>query len=71
MYEVLLELDDLLETLTYWLSFAAVALSVIVVAAYVWHKAAEQKATRVEPRKSSRSSSSLCRQTRSSRSSPA
>lgn len=34
MYEVLLELDDLLETLTYWLSFAAVALSVIVVAAY-------------------------------------
>lgn len=55
MYEVLLELDDLLETLTYWLSFAAVALavalSVIVVAAYVWHKAAEQKATRVEPRK--------------------
>ena len=38
MYEVLLELDDLLETLTYWLSFAAVALSVIVVAAYVWHK---------------------------------
>ena len=38
MYEVLLELDDLLETLTYWLSF-------------VWHKAAEQKATRVEPRK--------------------
>lgn len=39
--------DDLLETLTYWLSFAAVALSVIVVAAYVWHKAAEQKATRV------------------------
>lgn len=53
MYEVLLELDDLLETLTYWLSFAAVALSVIVVAAYVWHKAAEQKATRVEPRKRS------------------
>ena len=51
MYEVLLELDDLLETLIYWLSFAAVALSVIVVAAYVWHKAAEQKATRVEPRK--------------------
>lgn len=51
MYEVLLELDDLLETLTYWLSFAAVALSVIVVAAYAWHKAAEQKATRVEPRK--------------------
>ena len=51
MYEVLLELDDLLETLTCWLSFAAVALSVIVVAAYVWHKAAEQKATRVEPRK--------------------
>lgn len=51
MYEVLLELDDLLETLTYWLSFAAVALSVIVVAAYVWHKAAEQKATRAEPRK--------------------
>ena len=50
MYEVLLELDDLLETLTYWLSFAAVALSVVV-AAYVWHKAAEQKATRVEPRK--------------------
>ena len=46
MYEVLLELDDLLEILTYWLSFAAVALSVIVVAAYVW-----QKATRVEPRK--------------------
>ena len=45
------ELDDLLETLTYWLSFAAVALSVIVVAAYVWHKAAEQKATRAEPRK--------------------
>ncbi len=43
MYEVLLELDDLLETLTCWLSFAAVALSVIVVAAYVWHKAAEQK----------------------------
>lgn len=35
MYEVLLELDDLLETLTCWLSFAAVALSVIVVAAYV------------------------------------
>lgn len=35
MYEVLLELDDLLETLTYWLSFAAVALSVIVVVAYV------------------------------------
>ena len=34
MYEVLLELDDLLETLTCWLSFAAVALSVIVVAAY-------------------------------------
>ena len=34
MYEVFLELDDLLETLTYWLSFAAVALSVIVVAAY-------------------------------------
>ena len=33
MYEVLLELDDLLETLTCWLSFAAVALSVIVVAA--------------------------------------
>lgn len=29
MYEVLLELDDLLETLTYWLSFAAVALSVM------------------------------------------
>ena len=26
MYEVLLELDDLLETLTYWLSFAAVAI---------------------------------------------
>ena len=51
MYEVLLELDDLLETLTCWLSFAAVALSVIVVAAYVWHKAAEQKATRAEPRK--------------------
>lgn len=51
VYEVLLELDDLLETLTYWLSFAAVALSVIVVAAYVWHKAAEQKATRAEPRK--------------------
>ncbi len=51
MYEVLLELDDLLETLTYWLSFAAVALSVIVAAAYVWHKAAEQKATRTEPRK--------------------
>ena len=48
MYEVLLELDDLLETL---ISFAAVALSVIVVAAYVWHKAAEQKATRAEPRK--------------------
>ena len=81
MYEVLLELDDLLETLTCWLSFAAVALSVIVVAAYVWHKAAEQKATRAEPRKrkdgmtsnrakSSRSSSSLCRQTRSFRSSP-
>lgn len=45
------ELDDLLETLTCWLSFAAVALSVIVVAAYVWHKAAEQKATRAEPRK--------------------
>lgn len=44
MYEVLLELDDLLETLTYWLSFAAVALSVIVVVAYVWCKAAEQKA---------------------------
>ena len=43
MYEVLLELDDLLETLTYWLSFAAVALSVIVVVAYVWCKAAEQK----------------------------
>lgn len=40
MYEVLLELDDLLETLTYWLSFAAVALSVIVVVAYVWCKAA-------------------------------
>jgi hypothetical protein len=51
MYEVLLELDDLLETLTCWLSFAAVALSVIVVAAYVWHKTAEQKATRAEPRK--------------------
>lgn len=51
MYEVLLELDDLLETLTYWLSFAAVALSVIVVTAYVWYKAAEQKATRAEPRK--------------------
>lgn len=51
MYEVLLELDDLLETLTYWLSFAAVALSVIVVVAYVWCKAAEQKATRAEPRK--------------------
>lgn len=51
MYEVLLELDDLLETLTCWLSFAAVALSVIVVAAYVWYKAAEQKATRAEPRK--------------------
>lgn len=51
MYEVLLELDDLLETLTYWLSFAAVALSVIVVVAYVWRKAAEQKATRAEPRK--------------------
>lgn len=51
MYEVLLELDDLLEILTCWLSFAAVALSVIVVAAYVRHKAAEQKATRVEPRK--------------------
>lgn len=49
--EVLLELDDLLETLTCWLSFAAVALSVIVVAAYVWYKAAEQKATRAEPRK--------------------
>lgn len=49
--EIEKELDDLLETLTYWLSFAAVALSVIVVAAYVWHKAAEQKATRVEPRK--------------------
>ena len=47
IYEVLLELDDLLETLTYWLSFAAV----IVVAAYVWHKADEQKATRAEPRK--------------------
>lgn len=45
------ELDDLLETLTCWLSFAAVALSVIVVAAYVWHKAAEQKATRAETRK--------------------
>lgn len=45
------ELDDLLETLICWLSFAAVALSVIVVAAYVWHKAAEQKATRAEPRK--------------------
>ena len=43
MYEVLLELDDLLETLTYWLSFAAVALSVIVVAAYVWHKAPSRK----------------------------
>lgn len=42
---------DRLETLTCWLSFAAVALSVIVVAAYVWHKAAEQKATRAEPRK--------------------
>lgn len=51
MYEVLLELDDLLETLACWLSFAAVALSVIVVAAYVWYKAAEQKATRAEPRK--------------------
>ena len=51
MYEVLLELDDLLETLTYWLSFAAVALSVIVVVAYVWCQAAEQKATRAEPRK--------------------
>lgn len=51
MYEVLLELDDLLETLTYWLSFAAVALLVIVIAAYVWHKAAEQKANRAEPRK--------------------
>ena len=51
MYEVLLELDDLLETLTYWLSFAAVALSVIVVVAYVWCKAAEQKAARAEPRK--------------------
>lgn len=51
MYEVLLEIDDLLETLTYCLSFAAVTLSVIVVAAYVWHKVAEQKATRVEPRK--------------------
>ena len=48
MYEVLLELDDLLETLTYWLSFAAVALSVIVVVAYVWCKAAERKATRAE-----------------------
>ena len=36
MYEVLLELDDLLETLTYWLSFAAVALSVIVVVAYMY-----------------------------------
>lgn len=51
MYEVLLELDDLLETLTYWLSFAAVALSVIVVVAYAWCKAAEQKATRAELRK--------------------
>ena len=51
MNEVLLELDDLLETLTYWLSFAAVALSVIVVVAYAWCKAAEQKATRAEPRK--------------------
>lgn len=51
MYETLLELDDLLETLTYWLSFAAVALLVIVIAVYVWHKAAEQKATRAEPRK--------------------
>lgn len=51
MYEVLLELDDLLEILTYWLSFAAVALSVIVVAAYVWHKAAEQKATGRSPGK--------------------
>lgn len=51
MYEVLLELDDLLETLTCWLSFAAVALSVIVVATYVWYKAAEQKATRAELRK--------------------
>ena len=51
MYEVLLELDDLLETLTYWLSFAAVALSVIVVVAYVLCKAAEQEATRGESRK--------------------
>ena len=51
MYEVLLEFDDLLETLTYLLFFSAVYLTVIVVAAYVWHKAAEQKATRVEPRK--------------------
>lgn len=51
MYEFLLKLDDLLEALSYWLSFAAVALSVIVIAAYVWHKAAEQKATRAEPRK--------------------
>ena len=51
MSEFLLKLDDLLEALSYWLSFAAVALSVIVIAAYVWHKAAEQKATRAEPRK--------------------
>ena len=51
MYEVLLELDDLLETLICWLSFAAVALSVIAIAAYVWYKAAEQKATRAELRK--------------------
>lgn len=51
MYDVLLELDDLLETLTHWLSFVAVALSVVAIAAYVWHKAAEQKANRAEPRK--------------------
>lgn len=51
MYEFLLKLNDLLETLSCWLSFAAVALSVIVIAAYIWHKAAEQKATRAEPRK--------------------
>jgi hypothetical protein len=50
MYAALTELEQWLTAASNWLTGAALVIS-LPLAAYVWHKAAEQKATRAEPRK--------------------